>query len=194
MIVVMPAGHTTPRRRRPRRAGTGRRTDEFVKDFTDRRHAVRREELPRADRPEQRAIAGLSMGGSQTLQRRRSRTSIKFALHRRLQLGPARRVPGLGGGRRAGRAGRQAAAPAAPAAPAARRSARHRRRRTLTRPQLDNADLKKGLKVFWFATGKDDGLITTTNATVDLFKKHGFDAGLSRKPPAATRGSTGATT
>ena len=40
---------------------------------------------------------------------------------------------------------------------------------------LDNASLKKGLKVFWFATGKDDGLITTTNATVELFKKHGFN-------------------
>jgi len=39
---------------------------------------------------------------------------------------------------------------------------------------LDNVSLKKGLKVFWFATGKDDGLITTTNATVELFKKHGF--------------------
>jgi hypothetical protein len=39
---------------------------------------------------------------------------------------------------------------------------------------LDNAGLKKGLKVLWFATGKDDGLITTTQGTVDLFKKHGF--------------------
>ena len=30
------------------------------------------------------------------------------------------------------------------------------------------------MKLFWFATGKDDFLLTTTNATVDLFKKHGF--------------------
>ena len=39
---------------------------------------------------------------------------------------------------------------------------------------LGNAALRKGLKVFWFATGKDDGLITTTRSTVELFKKHGF--------------------
>ena len=29
--------------------------------------------------------------------------------------------------------------------------------------------------MFWFATGKDDFLLTTTNATVELFKKHGFN-------------------
>ena len=39
---------------------------------------------------------------------------------------------------------------------------------------LDNPALKKGVKLLWFATGKDDGLITTTQATVDLLKKHGF--------------------
>ena len=33
---------------------------------------------------------------------------------------------------------------------------------------LDNPGLKKGVKLLWFATGKDDGLITTTQATVDL--------------------------
>jgi enterochelin esterase family protein len=31
-----------------------------------------------------------------------------------------------------------------------------------------------GLKLLWFATGKDDFLVQTTRATVDLFKKHGF--------------------
>ncbi len=39
---------------------------------------------------------------------------------------------------------------------------------------LDNAAVKKGLKVFWFATGSEDGLMPTTKATVELFKKHGF--------------------
>jgi enterochelin esterase family protein len=39
---------------------------------------------------------------------------------------------------------------------------------------LDNATVKKGLKVFWFATGSEDGLMPTTKATVELFKKHGF--------------------
>ncbi len=40
---------------------------------------------------------------------------------------------------------------------------------------LDDASLKKGLKVFWFGTGKDDFLVQTTRMTVEMFKKHGFD-------------------
>ena len=39
---------------------------------------------------------------------------------------------------------------------------------------LDNAALRKGLKLLWFGTGKDDFLLTTTQATVELMKKHGF--------------------
>ena len=38
----------------------------------------------------------------------------------------------------------------------------------------ENAAAKRGLRLFWFGTGKDDGLIGTTRNTVDLFKKHGF--------------------
>ncbi len=30
------------------------------------------------------------------------------------------------------------------------------------------------MRLFYFATGKDDFLLTTTQATVELFKKHGF--------------------
>ena len=40
--------------------------------------------------------------------------------------------------------------------------------------ELDNASLKKGLKLFWFSTGKEDGLMPTTTGSVELFKKHGF--------------------
>jgi enterochelin esterase family protein len=40
---------------------------------------------------------------------------------------------------------------------------------------LDNADLKKDLKLLWFATGKEDFLIQTSRATVEMLKKHGFD-------------------
>ncbi len=40
---------------------------------------------------------------------------------------------------------------------------------------LDNAELKKGLKLFWFGTGKDDFLVETSRATVEMFKKHKFD-------------------
>ena len=39
---------------------------------------------------------------------------------------------------------------------------------------LDNAATKKGLKLFWFATGSDDALMPTTKSTVELFKRHGF--------------------
>lgn len=39
---------------------------------------------------------------------------------------------------------------------------------------LDNAAAKRGLRLLWFSTGKDDSLITTTRATVELLKKHGF--------------------
>jgi enterochelin esterase family protein len=39
---------------------------------------------------------------------------------------------------------------------------------------LDNSAVKKGLRLFWFSTGRDDRLLETTRETVELFKKHGF--------------------
>ena len=39
---------------------------------------------------------------------------------------------------------------------------------------LGDAGAKKGLKLLWFATGKDDFLLARTKETVALFKKHGF--------------------
>ena len=39
---------------------------------------------------------------------------------------------------------------------------------------LDDANARKGLKLLWFATGKDDFLIETTRSTVVVFKRHGF--------------------
>ena len=33
---------------------------------------------------------------------------------------------------------------------------------------------RRGWKLFWFSTGKDDFLLTTTKATVELFQKHGY--------------------
>src|ERR1043165_1619569 len=38
---------------------------------------------------------------------------------------------------------------------------------------LKNDALKKGLKLVWFSTGKEGGLITTSRSTVDLLKKYG---------------------
>ena len=40
---------------------------------------------------------------------------------------------------------------------------------------LDDAKLKDGLKLFWFATGKDDFLVATSRASVAMFKQHQFD-------------------
>jgi len=110
-----------------------------------------------------RAIAGLSMGGSQTLN-----ISIphldKFAY---IGVYSSGLIGSFGGGR-----GRGAAAGAAPAAapappPGPTWEEQHQ-------AELDNATAKKGLKLVWFSTGADDGLITTTKATVDMLKKHGF--------------------
>lgn len=40
---------------------------------------------------------------------------------------------------------------------------------------LDDAELKKGLKLLWFATGSQDFLLETSRRTVEVFKKHNFD-------------------
>ena len=92
MIVVMPAGHTT-------RGGGGRGAapaggapprDEFGEDFVkDVMPYVEKNYRVIADRAH-RAIAGLSMGGGQTLNIAHS-ASREVRLRRRLQLGPARR-------------------------------------------------------------------------------------------------------
>jgi len=42
------------------------------------------------------------------------------------------------------------------------------------RAVLQNAALKKGLKLFWFSTGSDDFLLQSTKSTVELFKSYGF--------------------
>ena len=40
--------------------------------------------------------------------------------------------------------------------------------------KLDDANLKKGLKLFWVGIGKDDFLLSSSRGTVELLKKHGF--------------------
>jgi enterochelin esterase family protein len=188
MIVVMPAGHT---RRGPAQGGAIGRTatDEFVNDFTkDVKPYIEKTYRVIADRAHT-AIAGLSMGGNHTLQVAIPHLD-QFAYIGVYSSGLLGAFPGLGGGRRGAppaaspAAAPGAAAPAAapssaapapaaapPPAPAAPTVEEWEKTNAAT---LDNANLKKGLKLFWFATGKDDGLITTTNATVELFKKHGF--------------------
>jgi enterochelin esterase family protein len=166
MIVVMPAGHTT---RTPigRGAvptdGPTRPADEFVDEFvTDIMPYVEKTYRVAADRPH-RAIAGLSMGGSQTLN-----IAIPH-LEQFTYVGvfSSGLLGTIGGGRGPAPAPGAAATPPPPPMPDPAWEREHL-------AMLDNAAAKKGLTVFWFATGSEDRLMPTTKATVELFKKHGF--------------------
>ena len=42
-------------------------------------------------------------------------------------------------------------------------------------PNLTDAKLKKGVKLIWFSTGTQDGLIRNSRSTVEVLKKHGFN-------------------
>lgn len=147
MIVAMPAGHTSAVR------GPSSRQefiDDFVKDLMPYVEKTYRVIPDRANR----AIAGLSMGGDQSL-----RIGVphleKFSAIGVFSSG----VIGAFGPARGG-------APAAPAGPGWEEE---------HRAALGNAAAKKGLKLFWFATGVDDFLLQTTRGTVEMFKKHGFN-------------------
>jgi enterochelin esterase-like enzyme len=175
MIVVMPAGH------QPGPPATGGAvgasavssfTSEFMTDmmpYTEKHYRA----IP--DR-QHRAIAGLSMGGVQTLDIA-FRNLDKFAY-----IGVFSSAAVLGGGRRGATTPAQGAAPAAaPAAPAA---APQNDWETAHKDGLDNAALKKDLKLIWLSTGVDDGLITSTRSTVEMLKKHGFQPVFKESPGA----------
>jgi len=158
MIVVMPAGHTSQAMggggRGAATAGGPPPRDEFFDDFvTDIMPYVEKNYRTINDRAH-RAIAGLSMGGGQTL-------NIAFShLDRFSAVGVF--SSGILGG----------------AGPEAWEKAHL--------ADLDNAALKKGLKLLWFSTGVDDGLITNSKSTVELLNKHGFSASFKESPGAHT--------
>jgi len=181
MVVVMPAGHT----QNTQGGGGGGRgaaagPDEFTQDFeTDLMPYAESHYRIITDRAH-RAIAGLSMGGSQTLNIAIPHLD-KFAYIGVFSSGV------LGGGGRGGRgpagaSGAPVAAPAAPVATAPFGEAWEKQHLA----ELDNAAWKKGLKVVWFSTGKDDSLITTSRGTVDLLNKHGFNASFKESLGAHT--------
>jgi len=150
MILVMPAGHTS-------RAGFSvpGGSDEFARDFvTDVMPYVEKNYRVLTDRGS-RAIAGLSMGGGQTLSIGIPNLN-KFAYIGVFSSGLFQM---FGTGR-----GPAAQAPQGPTW------------EEQNIKMLDDTGLKKGLKMFWFGTGKDDFLVKTTQQTVAMFKKHGFDA------------------
>ncbi len=149
MIVVMPAGHTGPFRFGGP-PGAGPRRDEFAEDFVnDLKPYVEKHYRVHTDRAH-RAIAGLSMGGMQTL-------NIGFDhLDDFGYIGVfSSGIFGITGGRGNSQPSRQW-------------EEGHK-------AVLDNPELKKGLKLLWIGCGKEDFLVQTSNATVEMLKKHQFE-------------------
>jgi len=139
MIVVMPAGHTGPFSfgGRTTSLGNARFEDDFLKDvvpLVEKRYRVL------AGR-ENRALAGLSMGGGQTLSLATMRPN-DFGYVGVFSSGLF--VP------------------------------KTDEWETKNKAALADAAARAGLKLFWFATGKEDFLLKRTQETVELFKKHGF--------------------
>ena len=138
MIVVMPAGHTGPFRF----GGSGfqRQMEEFGDDFVhDLKPYVEHNYRVIADRAH-RAIAGLSMGGAQTL-------NVAFGhLDEYAYIGVfSSGIFGIAGGP-GGKANTQW--------------------EDAHKKSLDDANLKKDLRLVWFGCGKQDFLLQTSNATV----------------------------
>jgi enterochelin esterase-like enzyme len=120
---------------------------QFVKEFSaDILPFVEKNYRVRAERSG-RAIAGLSMGGGHTLQIAIPNLD-KFAY-----------IGVMSAGLSGGGAGQPSAAA---------------NFETQNQGVLDNAGLKKGLKLLWFSTGKDDAALANTTTAVNLLKKHGF--------------------
>jgi enterochelin esterase-like enzyme len=162
MVVVMPAGHTSSAQFQ-----VGAR-DAFVQEFsTDIQPYAESHYRVYADRA-RRAIAGLSMGGGQTLNIAIPHLD-KFAYVGVYSSGVLGIVP---------RTGREGAPTPAPA-PGPGWEQQHA-------AELDNAAAKKGLKLVWFSTGKDDRLMPTTLASVEVLKKHGFDPVFKESPGGHT--------
>ncbi|MCX5645184.1 MAG: alpha/beta hydrolase-fold protein [Phycisphaerae bacterium] len=155
MVVVMPAGHTSPFMFRAPSSGSSRPpTDEFISDFlNDIMPYAEKHYRVYSDR-QHRAIAGLSMGGGHTLNIGIPHLD-QFAYLGVFSSG----VFGITGPGRRGATG---------AASGPSWEEQHKE-------VLDNAELKKRLKLVWFATGKEDFLVATSRATVEMLKKHGFE-------------------
>jgi enterochelin esterase family protein len=151
MIVVMPAGHTGPFRfGPPGDSSFQRQMEEFTKDFTeDLKPYVEQNYRVVGDRAN-RAIAGLSMGGAQTL-------NIAFAnLDQFGYIGVfSSGIFGIAGG-------------FGGAPPSTQWEDSHK-------ATLDDAELKKDVRLLWFGIGKEDFLVPTSTATVEMLKNHGFD-------------------
>jgi enterochelin esterase-like enzyme len=165
MVIVMPAGHTSATFTMPR-AGDPAPRDEFAEDFvTDIMPYVEAHYRVLTDRAH-RAMAGLSMGGGQTLNISMSHLN-QFAYLGVFSSGVfTMRRPDAG-------------SPPPPPGPSPEWEQQHA-------AMLDDASLKPGLKVLWFSTGSKDFLISTSKATVDALKRHGFSPVFQESPGAHT--------
>ena len=147
MIVVMPAGHTGAFGF-GRRGGSG--VDEFTQDFEGDIVPYIESHYRVQQGPANRAIAGLSMGGAQTL---------NIAIRNLDQYG----YVGVFSSGVFGMGRRRPGQPEGPSWEEQHAAA------------LDNAKLKEDIQLVWFATGADDFLVETSRTTVDMLKKHKFD-------------------
>lgn len=136
MVVVMPAGHTGPFAfGAPPMGGQApaRFEDDFEKDLRPHIEKMYRVKSDRADR----AVAGLSMGGGQTLNLFAAKPT-DYAYVGVFSSGIF---------------------------------ARDNEWETANKDRLTAKEAKDGLKVLWFATGKEDFLLDRTKASVALLKK-----------------------
>jgi len=155
MIVVMPAGHTTREPMRAPAAGGPAPRDEFSEDFVnDVMPCIEKSYRVLRDRANT-AIAGLSMGGGQTLNISMMHLD-RFGYVGVFSAGVFSRGPRTAAG-----------TPPLPVVIPAEWVQQHAN-------NLDDASLKAGLKLLWFSTGSDDRLVPTSQATVDMLKEHGF--------------------
>jgi enterochelin esterase family protein len=137
MIVVMPAGHTRPFGFGGKGGfGAGEFENDFQKDIMP---YIERHYRTLTDRPN-RAIAGLSMGGAQTL-------TVAIARPKDFAY-----VGVFSSGLLFGKAADSEKA---------------------IQGGIADPEMRKGLKLLWFATGSDDFLLKQTRATVELFKRSG---------------------
>jgi enterochelin esterase family protein len=174
MIVVMPAGHQPgqPAIPPPPQPGAPPTVNSFTNEFmTDIMPYVEKYYRTINDR-QHRAIAGLSMGGFQTL-------DIAFLhLDEFSQIGVFSSGAVLG--RRPAATGQSSQAAAAPAPPP------QPDWEAVHKTDLDDPSLKKGTKLIWVSTGVDDGLMPNTKKTVEILKNHGFNPVFIESPGAHT--------
>ena len=155
MIVVMPAGHTRDAGRRRRRVGGRQRR--LLRRLHGQRRALHRTALPRGYRAREHGHRR-AVDGRRADARHRHGERREVRLRGRLQLRASSACSPCPG--------------AAHRRPAWSKGSSDWEKRNAA--ALADEKTKKGLKLFWFSTGKDDFLLQTTRSTVNLFKEYGY--------------------